>query len=590
MSYINRYDNWINSEHVDEKTKEELKSIENNQNEIEDRFYKDLEFGTAGLRGIMGAGNNRMNKYTIGFTTQGLANYISRWGQKGKEKGVVIAYDSRNMSAEFAKHTALILCAQGIKTYLFESLRPVPVLSYAIRQLECLSGIVITASHNPPEYNGYKVYWKEGYQLTPTLAKDISEEINKIIDFKYINVMDEVEAIEKGVLSYISSEIDSKYNCAVIAQCLNKNMIKEEGRNINIVYSPLHGAGNIPVRKALDSIGFSNVYVVKSQEHPDGNFPTVKIPNPEEIQVFDLSKELACEKDGDIIIATDPDGDRVGVAYKNKEGEYINLTGNQIGCLLEYYILSQLQLQGKLPTTGVVIKSIVTTDLADRIANKFNINVENTLTGFKFIGEKIEEYANTKVKTFILGFEESYGYLVGEHARDKDAIVTSVILCEMALYYKNIGKNLGDILEDIYIEHGYYTDHIESIQLEGKEGIVKLQRIASFFRKSLPMKWADIKVTHIEDYLQSKRNVIGEGIESINLPKSNVMKIYLEDGSWFCIRPSGTEPKIKIYFSVVANSIQKSKEKLEALKIEVMLKVVEAQEPKETVAKENLDK
>jgi len=575
---MGKYNSWINSEYVDEETKEELRMIMENPKELEDRFYKDLEFGTAGLRGIIGAGNNRMNIYTVGLTTQGLANYIVKWGQQGKEKGVVIAFDSRNMSEEFAKHTALILCANGIKTYLFESLRPVPVLSYGIRKLGCLSGIVITASHNPAEYNGYKVYWKEGYQLTPTLADDISDEINKIYDFKYINIMDEKLALEKDLLQYVSVEIDEPYNCEVKSQCLNQELIKKNGNELNIVFSPLHGSGNIPVRTALQSVGFTNVFVVESQEQPDGNFPTVKVPNPEEVAVFDLAKELATQKNGDIIIATDPDADRVGIAYKNKKGDYINLTGNQIGCILEYYILSQLKDQGKLPKNGVVIKSIVTTDLADSIAESFDVKIENTLTGFKYIGEKIEEYANTKLKKFILGFEESFGYLVGEHARDKDAVVTSLILCEMALYYKKMNKNLGDILEEIYTTHGYYIDHIESIKLEGKEGNAKLQRIASFFRKNLPMEWAGKKVIYIEDYLQEKRNIIGEGVENLALPSSNVLKIYLEDKSWFCIRPSGTEPKIKIYFSIKGESLQEAKANLEMIKAEVMKKAVDAQE------------
>lgn len=575
--YMDKYNSWINSECVDDKTKEELKGIADNPKELEDRFYKDLEFGTAGLRGIIGAGINRMNKYTVGQTTQGLADFIVKWGQQGKEKGVVIAYDSRNMSEEFAKHTSLILCANGIKTYLFNSLRPVPVLSFAIRKLGCLSGIVITASHNPPEYNGYKVYWKEGYQLTPTLANDISEEISKIYDFKYIKHMDEASAIEKGLLKYISTEVDEEYNQAVISQCLNRDLLRKEGHAINIVFSPLHGSGNIPIRTALRSAGFTNVFVVESQESPDGNFPTVRVPNPEDVAVFDLAKDLAHEQNGDIIIATDPDADRVGVAYKNNQGEYVNLTGNQIGCVLEYYILNQLKDQGQLPDNGVIIKSIVTTDLADSIANSFDIKVENTLTGFKYIGEKIEEYANTKLKKFILGFEESYGYLVGEHARDKDAIVTSLILCEMALYYKRIDKNLGDVLEEIYTNFGYYIDHVESITLEGKEGNSKLQRIAGFFRKNLPMKWADKKVSYIEDYLQGKRNVIGDGVENLTLPSSNVLKIYLDDNSWFCIRPSGTEPKIKIYFSIKGESLQAARDNLEAIKTEVMQKALEAQ-------------
>lgn len=575
--YMDKYNNWINSEYVDDETKNELMGIIDNPKELEDRFYKDLEFGTAGLRGVIGAGMNRMNQYTVGLTTQGLANYILKWGQQGKEKGVVIAYDSRNMSQEFAKHTALVLCGNGIKTYLFDSLRPVPVLSYAIRKLGCLSGIVITASHNPPEYNGYKVYWKEGYQLTPGLAEDISEEINKIYDFKDIKMIDEDVALDKGILEYTSTEVDEMYNQEIISQCLNPELIDKHGQDLVIVFSPLHGSGNIPIRTALKSVGFTNVFVVESQEKPNGNFPTVTVPNPEEIGVFDLAKELANQKNGDIIIATDPDADRVGVAYKTSNGQFKNLTGNQIGCILEYYILSQLKDLERLPENGVIIKSIVTTDLADSIAKGFDVKIENTLTGFKYIGEKIEEYANTKLKKFILGFEESYGYLVGEHARDKDAIVTALILCEMALYYKKMNKNLGDVLQEIYATYGYTVDYIESITLEGKEGSAKLQKIAGFFRKNLPMTWAGKKVNYIEDYLHGKRNIIGEGVEDLTLPSSNVLKVYLDENSWFCVRPSGTEPKIKFYFSIRGNTMQEAEENLALIRSEVMEKALEAQ-------------
>lgn len=575
--YKDKYNLWMNSEFVDEKTKEELKGIADDPKELEDRFYTSLEFGTAGLRGILGAGKNRMNKYTVGFASQGLANYIVKWGQKYKDKGVAIAYDSRNMSEEFAKTTALILCANGIRTYLFDSLRPVPVLSFAIKHLQCISGIVITASHNPPEYNGYKVYWKEGYQLTPNQAQEISDEISKIYDFKYIKTMDEEDALARGLLQYISHEIDIPYNDAIISQCLNRELIVKKGDNLNIVYSPLHGSGNIPLRKALKSVGFEQVYIVKEQEKPDGNFPTVKVPNPEEVSVFELAKKLASEKNADIIIATDPDADRIGIAYKNKKGHYVNLSGNQIGCILGYYLITQLKEKDTLPKNGVVIKSIVSTDLIDRIAKDFDVNVESTLTGFKYIGEKIEEYANTKLRKYILGFEESYGYLIGDHARDKDAIGASLILCEMALYYKENGKNLGDILEGIYGTYGYYIDHIESIKLEGREGNEKLKKVATYFRKDLSMKWAGLNVKYIEDYLQGKKNIVGEGTEQLSLPQSNVTKIYLEDDSWFCVRPSGTEPKIKFYFSIRGESLEDASNKLETIKGEVMKKALEVQ-------------
>jgi phosphoglucomutase len=362
-----------------------------------------------------------------------------------------------------------------------------------------------------------------------------------------------------------------------VSQCLNRELIVEKGNHLNIVYSPLHGSGNVPLRKALKSVGFEHVYVVREQEKPDGNFPTVKVPNPEEISVFELAKKLANEKNADIIIATDPDADRIGIAYKDKKGNYINLSGNQIGCILEYYLVSQLREKGDLPKNGVIIKSIVSTDLVDRIADDFNVNVESTLTGFKYIGEKIEEYANTKLRKYILGFEESYGYLVGDHTRDKDAVGASLILCEMALYYKENGKNLGDVLEEIYQAYGYYIDCIESIKLGGKEGSERLKKIAAFFRKDLPMKWAGLNVQYIEDYLQGKRNTVGEGTEKLSLPQSNVIKIYLEDDSWFCVRPSGTEPKIKIYFSIRGKTLEEAKNKLEAIRDEVMKKAMEAQ-------------
>ncbi|MFZ7121727.1 MAG: phospho-sugar mutase [Eubacteriaceae bacterium] len=579
MLYEDRYNSWSNNDFIDDETKQELKNICNNTKEIEDRFYKDLEFGTAGLRGKIGAGTNRMNIYTVGITTQGLANYMSKWGEKGKEKGIVIAYDSRHKSELFAKSAALILCANGIKVYLFDSLRPVPVLSFSIKKLGCLGGIVITASHNPSDYNGYKVYWKEGYQLTSNIASDISEQINLILDFKYINIMEEEEAVNKGLLTYISNEIDEDFNKAVICQSVNKDMIQEKGKELSIVFSPLHGSGNIPVRKALHSIGFTNVNTVVEQEKPDGRFPTVEVPNPEDVSVFELPKLLAHEKNADVIIVTDPDADRVGVAYKDENNKYINLNGNQIGCLLENYLLNELKKQFKIPDDGVIIKSIVTTDLANKIAEKYNINVENTLTGFKYIGEKVEEYKNTKLKSFIMGFEESYGYLIGDHCRDKDAVVTSLLVCEMVLFYKTQNKHLGQILEEIYSEHGYYMEDIKSIKIEGKEGIIKLQRIANYFRRNLPMKWNNSKVKVIEDYQQGKRSIVGDCIENIVLPRSNVLKIYLEDESWFCIRPSGTEPKIKIYFSVNASSVQETKEKLDGLKEEVMDKAYEAQNP-----------
>lgn len=579
MIYIDKYKSWLNSELIDEKTKAELLSIENDEREIEDRFYKDLEFGTAGLRGIIGAGTNRMNIYTVGYTTQGLANYITKWGEKGRGKGVAIAYDSRNMSREFADHVASILCGNGIKAYVFPQITPVPILSYAIRELNCISGIMITASHNPPEYNGYKVYWKEGYQLTPSIAKDITQEIEKISNLEQINSMNEENALEKGLLHYIDDTINKKYTQAILSQCIHGDMISKDNDKISIIFSPLFGSGYKPVMEALAQAGFSKVYIVDEQAQPDGNFPNVNVPNPEDPEVFERARILADKIDGDIILATDPDADRIGVAYKDNNGEYVNLTGNQIGCILEYYLLTQLEFLGGIPDNGIILKSIVTTDLADKIAKDYNISIENTLTGFKYIGEKIEEYKNTKLKSFLMGFEESYGYLVGSHARDKDAVGTALLLCEMALFYKLDNKTLGDVLEEIYQKYGYYIEDIESIRIEGKEGLTKLQRISDDFRRNLPMKWIDKKVLYVEDYHLGKKTIVGERVEEITLPKSNVLKIYLEDESWFCIRPSGTEPKIKIYFSIKGSSIEDAKEYLGKIKNEVMKKVMEAQNP-----------
>ncbi|MFZ7134571.1 MAG: phospho-sugar mutase [Eubacteriales bacterium] len=577
MSYMDRYKSWLDSEYVDDNTKEELLAIQNDSNEIEDRFYKDLEFGTAGLRGIIGAGSNRMNIYSVGLTTQGLANYITKWGQKGRDGGVVIAYDSRIMSKEFAEYAAGVLCANGIKAYLFNTITPVPILSFAIKKMGCISGIMITASHNPSQYNGYKVYWKEGYQLIPSMADEISEEINKISTFKQINIMAKETAMDKGLYSPVDSSIYEDFTEVIISQCLNKDLIRDHHDALSIVYSPLHGSGYNPIKKALSSAGFSRVHIVEEQAKPDGDFPTVEVPNPEDPNVFKMAKSLALKNNGEIIIATDPDADRVGIAYRNDHGAYVNLTGNQIGCIIEYYILTQLKQRSLLPENGVIIKSIVTTELAQIIADDFNIKLENTLTGFKYIGEKIEEYQNTKIKKFIMGFEESYGYLIGDHARDKDAVGTSLVLCEMALYYKLQNKSLGEVLKEIYEAYGYYLEDIQSITLEGKEGRIKLQRVSDFFRRNLPMKWAGKRVTFIEDYLLSKKTIVGEGTTSIVLPTSNVLKVYLEGNSWFCIRPSGTEPKIKIYFSIKSSSEQEAKEFLSILKSEVMEKAIEAQ-------------
>jgi phosphoglucomutase len=573
MLYEDKCQNWLKSDYLKKEDKEELRSIMNDPKELEDRFYKNLEFGTAGLRGIMGMGTNRMNTYIVDITTQGLANYISKWGQKYMDRGVVIAYDSRNNSKLFAETAALVLAGNNINTFLFDSLRSVPQLSYAIRKLGCISGIVITASHNPPAYNGYKVYWEEGYQLPPQAADEISEEINKIIDFSSIKKTDKQSALDKGLLKVISEEIDGPYIKEILKGITRRELIEKYGEDINIVYTPLHGSGNVPLRRALKEAGFKNVHVVKEQELPDGDFPTVKEPNPEKPDVFKLAIELANKKNGDILMGTDPDADRLGVAYKNRDGEYTNLTGNEIGILLVNYMLTTMKEQNRLTDKGVIIKSIVSTELVEDIAKAYGVKVINTLTGFKYIGELIEEYSKTKVKDFIMGFEESYGYLLGTHCRDKDAIMTALVLSEMVLYYKEHDKDLGEVLEDVYKQYGYCIDHIISFEMAGKEGAGKIQKIVDYFRRSMPMTWDEKKIKVIEDYQLGKRNVVGEGAEDITLPKSNVIKAYLEDKTWFCIRPSGTEPKIKIYFSVRGNSKKEAKESLDQMVKEIKDKV-----------------
>ncbi|NTW72956.1 MAG: phospho-sugar mutase [Eubacteriaceae bacterium] len=564
---------WLKSDYVSETDKKELIDLQEDEKELDDRFYRNLEFGTAGLRGIMGMGTNRMNVYIVDMTTQGLASFISKYGQKYMERGVVIAYDSRNNSAAFAERAALVLAGNGIKTYLFESLRAVPQLSFAIRKLGCISGVVITASHNPPAYNGYKVYWEEGYQLTPEAADAISDEINGQQDFSSIKKLSREAAIEKGLLQIIGEEIDGPYIQEILKGITRNELIAEKGEDINIIYSPLHGSGNIPVRRALTEAGFQNVHIVKEQELPDGNFPTVKEPNPEKMEVFKMAKELAKEKDGDFLIATDPDADRVGVAYKNGQGEFINLTGNEIGILLTNYLLMTKKEQGSLTDKGLIIKSIVSTDLVEDIAAKYGVSVMSTLTGFKYIGEIMEEYSKTRLKDFILGFEESYGYLMGTHARDKDAIMTVLVIAEMVLYYKELGKNLGDVLVDIYNEFGYCIDKIISFEMSGKEGAAKIQKIVDYFRRSMPMKWNGKKVAIIEDYQTGNRNIVGDSVEKLSQPESNVIKAYLEDKSWFCVRPSGTEPKIKIYFSVRGDSMEDAKANLSGLLEEMNEKV-----------------
>lgn len=569
MGYKEAYEEWLSNPCFDEATKEELKAIAGNEKEIEDRFYKDLEFGTAGLRGVIGAGTNRMNMYTVGRATQGLANYISALGAAGR--GVAIAYDSRRMSPEFADAAALCLNANGIKTYVFESLRPTPELSFAVRELKCIAGINITASHNPPEYNGYKVYWEDGAQITPPHDGGIMDEVKKVTDFAAIKTMDRSAAEKEGLYHSIGADIDDAYIARLKEQVIHWDAIKEAGKELKIVYSPLHGTGNLPARRVLKELGFEKVYIVKEQELPDGNFPTVSYPNPEAAEAFELGLKLAREVDADLVLATDPDADRLGVYVKDaKSGEYIPLTGNMSGCLLAEYELGQRQAQGGLPADGALIKTIVTSNMADAIAANYNVKLIEVLTGFKFIGQQILGFEKSGKGTYLFGFEESYGCLVGTHARDKDAIVATMALCEAAAYYKTQGETLWDAMIDMYEKYGYYLDSVEAVTLKGIEGLNRIQEIMDRLRTNPPASIGGYEVTSFRDY---KRDIIkdmktGETTPT-GLPSSNVLYFDLTDGAWVCARPSGTEPKLKFYFGVKGSSLEDAEQKSKALGEEV---------------------
>lgn len=559
MNYRENYEYWINSDCFDEETKAELKAI-TDEKEIIDRFYKNLDFGTAGLRGIIGAGSNRMNKYVIRKTTQGLANYINL--QNEGDKGVAIAYDSRHMSDEFALEAALCLAANGIKVYLFDSLRPTPELSFAVRHLGCIAGINITASHNPSEYNGYKVYWADGAQITPPHDKGIMDEVLKVTDYSTVKTMEKDAAIASGILTIIGKDIDDAYMSVVKAQVKRQDCIDEMGDKIKIVYSPLHGTGNIPVRRVLDEVGFKNVYVVKEQALPDGAFPTVSYPNPESAEAFELGLKLAKEVDADIVLATDPDADRIGVYVKDDAtGDYIPLTGNMSGCLLAEYEISQIKELRGLPKDGALIKTIVTTNLTDAIAKYYKVRLIEVLTGFKYIGQQILEFEKTGVGEYLFGFEESYGSLIGTYARDKDAVVATMALCEAAAYYKTKGKSLWDALVEMYERYGYYRDGITSITLSGKEGIEKIGSIMEHLRNNPPAEIGGKKVNVIRDYKQDLKIDIATGkLSTTGLPSSNVLYYELDDDAWVCVRPSGTEPKIKLYYGIKADSFAAAEE------------------------------
>ena len=571
MNYQEQYQAWLTNPYFDEETKAELKAIANDDKEIKERFYKDLEFGTAGLRGVIGAGTNRMNIYTVRKATQGLANYIM---QKGfASKGVAIAYDSRRMSPEFANEAALCLAANGIKAYIFESLRPTPELSYAVRKLGCIAGINITASHNPPEYNGYKVYWEDGAQITPPHDKGIMDEVQKVTDYNTVKTMDVEAAKAAGLYEVIGAEIDDAYIEELKKQVIHWDAIKEVSKDLKIVYSPLHGTGNIPARRVLKELGFENVYVVKEQELPDGEFPTVSYPNPESEEAFELGLKLAKEVDADLVLATDPDADRLGVYVKDsKSGDYKVLTGNMSGCLLEEYELSQRQaVNGKLPEDGAVISTIVTSNMAGTIAKSYGLRFIEVLTGFKFIGQQILGFEQSGVGTYLFGFEESYGCLIGTHARDKDAIVATMALCEAAAYYKTQGKTLWDAMIDMYEKYGYYKDDIQSITLKGIEGLAKIQEILETLRKEPPVEIAGYKVLKARDYKADTIKDLATGeVTTTGLPSSNVLYYDLTDDAWLCVRPSGTEPKVKFYYGVKGASLEDADSKSAAFGKEVL--------------------
>ena len=571
--YMKIYQEWLSNPYFDEATKAELKAIEGDENEIKERFYMDLEFGTAGLRGIIGAGINRMNIYVVRRATQGLANYIIKQG--AADKGVAIAYDSRNMSPEFAMEAAMTLAANGIRAYKFESLRPTPELSFAVRELGCVAGINITASHNPPEYNGYKVYWEDGAQFTPPHDKGVTEEVLAIEDLSSVKTTDEASAIAAGKYEVIGKEIDDKYIAQVKAQVVNQKAIDEMQDQIRIVYTPLHGTGNIPARRVMKEIGFTHVYVVPEQELPDGNFPTVSYPNPEAKEAFELGLKLAKEKDADLVLATDPDADRLGVYVKDaKSGEYIPLTGNMSGSLLCEYVLSQKQAEGKIPADGQVVKSIVSTNLIDAVAKAYGAELIEVLTGFKWIGKQILKNETTGTGTYLFGMEESYGCLIGTYARDKDAISATAALCEAAAYYKQKGMTLWDAMVAMYEKYGYYKDSVKSIGLSGIEGLAKIQSIMETLRNNTPAEVGGYKVVSARDYkLNTIRDMETGAVKPTGLPASNVLYYDLEDGAWICVRPSGTEPKIKFYFGVKGTSLEDADQKEADLGAAVMAMV-----------------
>ncbi|WP_339180497.1 phospho-sugar mutase [Bacillus sp. FSL R5-0560] len=574
MTWRKSYERWKQTENLDPELKKLLTELEGNDQALEDCFYKNLEFGTGGMRGEIGAGTNRMNIYTVRKASAGFAAYILQQGEEAKKRGVVIAYDSRHKSPEFAMEAAKTLATQGIQTYVFDELRPTPELSFAVRQLNAYGGIVVTASHNPPEYNGYKVYGDDGGQLPPREADIVIEQVNAIENELTITVDDEEALKEKGLIKIIGEEIDKVYTEKLTSISVHPELSGEV--DVKVVFTPLHGTANKPVRRGLEALGYQNVTVVKEQERPDPDFSTVTSPNPEEHAAFEYAIKLGEEQNADILIATDPDADRLGIAVKNDEGKYTVLTGNQTGALLLHYLLSEKKKQGILPENGVVLKTIVTSEIGRDVASSFGLDTIDTLTGFKFIGEKIKEYEASGQYTFQFGYEESYGYLIGDFARDKDAIQAALLAVEVCAFYKKQGTSLYVALMNIFKEYGFYREGLKSLTLKGKQGAEQIEAILASFRQNPPKTMAGKQVVTAEDYAVSKRMVLTENKEeAIDLPKSNVLKYFLEDGSWFCLRPSGTEPKVKFYFAVKGTSLEDSEQRLAALSDDVMKTVDE---------------
>jgi phosphoglucomutase len=576
---MSKYRDWLVSDYFDEETKKELEAIKDNETEIEDRFYKNLEFGTGGMRGKMGAGTNRINKYVVRKATQGLANYIINYSDNGKDKGIVIAYDSRHNSPEFSLEAALVLAANGIKTYLFTGMRATPELSFAVRELDDIGGIVITASHNPPEYNGYKLYWEDGGQVVPEQARDIIAEIEEIDDFSIVKTMDEMEAVNQGLLNYIGSEVDASYQKTLRGVLPETELAAEKGSDLSVVYTPLHGTGSTVVPQLLSDLGFSNLHVVKEQADGDSDFSTVDSPNPEDRDAFELALKLAEEKDADLIIATDPDCDRMAPAVKDAAGNYQFLNGNEAGVLFADYLLQTKKEAGTLGDNGVIVKSIVSTDMVVDIAADYGVEVQDVLTGFKFIGEKMTEFEETGDKEFILGFEESLGYLIGKYARDKDAAVAAGLAAIMALKYKEKGMTLLDRLAELRAEYGYYLEDLHSIRLEGKEGQEIITKTIAHLREKSPEQIAGYNVEIARDYKESKISYLKEDREEeLKLPKSNVLQYVLEGNSKLTIRPSGTEPKLKFYFAVKDKDQAAAERKLAEFKEKVIAQMDEIME------------